>query len=64
MNKYNKDTDLDFSTKEKSFDAVKFKRKLQENVWKHSKANNSIEFMEYINKNAKKSYIYKNKKNL
>lgn len=42
-------------------DAVEFKRKLQENVWKHSNAKNSKEFMEYINKNAKKSKLYRTK---
>ena len=50
--------------KEKSFDAIKFKRKLQKNVWQHSKAKNSKEFMEYINKNARKSILYRaNKRN-
>jgi hypothetical protein len=47
-------------TKEnKTFDAIKFKRKLQKNVRNHSKAKNSKEFMEYINKNAKKSILYR-----
>jgi len=45
--------------KEKAFDAIKFKRKLQDNVWKRSKAKNSKEFMEYINKNARKSILYR-----
>ena len=53
---------LNKSSKEKTFDAIKFKRQLQENVWKHSKAKNSKEFMEYINKNARKSILYRAKK--
>jgi len=50
---------LSKKNKEKSFDAIKFKRKLQENVWKHSEAKNSKEYMEYANKNARKSILYR-----
>ena len=59
MNKEKKISNLKKSRKEKSFDAVKFKRRLQENVWQHSKAKNSKEFMEYVNNNARKSILYR-----
>jgi hypothetical protein len=49
----------EFSTEEKEFDAIKFKRKLQENLWKHSKAKNSKEYVEYVNKIASNSSITK-----
>ncbi|MDR3291713.1 MAG: hypothetical protein LBT10_06155 [Methanobrevibacter sp.] len=55
-----------FSTKEKEFDAMKFKRQLQDNVLKRYNPKNSQELMECINKNALKSPLhrkYKNSKN-
>ncbi|GAA5818385.1 MAG: conserved hypothetical protein [Methanobrevibacter sp. CfCl-M3] len=50
----------DFSTEKKEFNAIKFKRKLQENVWKNSGAKNLDEYVDYINKRAKKSAMGKN----
>ena len=44
---------------EKSFDAIKFKRKLQENSWKNSGANNLHEYVKYVNKNAAKSKLHR-----
>jgi hypothetical protein len=46
----------------KKFDCVEFKHKLQENLYKSSKAKNSKEYMEYINKIALNSPLFKNKK--
>jgi hypothetical protein len=43
---------------EKSFDCVKFKRQLQENVLKASKAKNSKEFIDFVNKVGTKSFLY------
>ncbi|GAA5818387.1 MAG: conserved hypothetical protein [Methanobrevibacter sp. CfCl-M3] len=50
---------FDFSTKEKDFDAIKFKRVLQENLLKRSGAKNSKEYVEYITKLASKSHVNK-----
>jgi hypothetical protein len=53
-------------SKEKEFDAIEFKRQLQDNVLKRYNVKNSREFMECINKNALKSSLhreYKNSKN-
>ncbi|MDR2545011.1 MAG: hypothetical protein LBD03_05630 [Methanobrevibacter sp.] len=50
---------FDFSTKEKDFDAIKFKRILQENLWKRSKAKNFKEYIDYVNEVASKSRVNK-----
>jgi hypothetical protein len=44
-------------TKKKNFDAVEFKRQLQENVWKNSGAKNTEELIEYINKRSLNSSL-------
>ncbi|KZX16257.1 hypothetical protein [Methanobrevibacter curvatus] len=44
-------------TKEKDFDCVKFKRQLQDNVWKSSGAKNTKELVDYINKQSLKSSL-------
>ncbi|MCL2687691.1 MAG: hypothetical protein FWE58_04075 [Methanobrevibacter sp.] len=49
--------------KEKSFDAIKFKRKLQENSWKNSGAKNLSEYVRYVNRNATKSKLHRKYKN-
>jgi hypothetical protein len=48
---------------EKKFDAIKFKRKLQDNVLKRCNPKNSREFMECINKSALKSPLHRKYKN-
>jgi len=67
MNKENKKfANLDKLNKEKEFDAIKFKRQLQDNVLKRYNSKNSYELIECINKNALKSSLhrkYKNSKN-
>jgi hypothetical protein len=50
------------SKDEKSFDCIKFKRQLQENVLKASKAKNSKEFVDFVNKVGKKSSLYRTNK--
>jgi hypothetical protein len=45
--------------KEKIFDCVKFKNELQENLLKKSGAKNINEFVNYINKLAQESSLYK-----
>ncbi|KZX12807.1 hypothetical protein [Methanobrevibacter curvatus] len=47
------------SSNEKTFDCIEFKRQLQENVLKASKAKNSKEFIDFINKVGIKSSLYK-----
>jgi hypothetical protein len=49
-------------TEEKILDAVKFKRELQDNLWKSSKAKNSKEYVDYINKIGSKSQLCRVKK--
>ena len=48
---------------EKKFDAIKFKRQLQDNVLKRYNPKNSHEFMECINKSASKSPLHRKYKN-
>ncbi|GAA5819386.1 MAG: conserved hypothetical protein [Methanobrevibacter sp. CfCl-M3] len=50
---------FDFSTKEKDFDAIKFKRILQENLWKRSKAKNFKKYIDYVNEVTSKSRVNK-----
>ncbi|MDR0319875.1 MAG: hypothetical protein LBI28_00085 [Treponema sp.] len=45
--------------KEKQFDCVKFKNKLQEKLLKDSGAKNLREYVEYANKVAQKSSLHK-----
>jgi hypothetical protein len=44
--------------KEKQFDCVKFKNKLQEKMLKNSGAKNLREYVDYANKLAKKSSLH------
>jgi hypothetical protein len=50
---------FDFSTEEKEFDAIKFKRVLKDNLWKRSKAKNSKEYLAYVKKVGKNSHVNK-----
>ena len=45
--------------KEKQFDCVKFKNKLQDNLLKKSEAKNLQEYVNYVNKVAQKSSLHK-----
>ncbi|MDR0913224.1 MAG: hypothetical protein LBM96_11615 [Methanobrevibacter sp.] len=47
---------------EKNIDALKFKRKLQENAIKRYKGKNFREIMDCINNNASKSILYRKSK--
>jgi hypothetical protein len=59
MSKENRNfSDFKNQSKEKKFDAIKFKRQLQDNVLKRYNPKNSYELMECINKNALKSSLY------
>ena len=51
MNK-DKKTDLDFSSKEKEFDCIVFKRKLHENLWNKSGAQTLKDYIDYVNKGS------------
>jgi hypothetical protein len=46
--------------KEKQFDCVKFKNELHENLLKKSGVKNIREYVEYVNKIAKTSDLYRN----
>jgi len=52
-------SNLNNLSKEKSFDAIKFKRQLQENSWKNSGAKDLHGYVKYVNKNATKSKLHR-----
>jgi len=45
--------------KEKEFDCVKFKEELYLNAWKKSGAANLREYVDYVNREARKSPLHK-----
>ena len=60
LNKENKKfSSLSKLSKEKKFDAIKFKNDLQSNLLKDSKAKNMREYVDYVNKIASKSQLNK-----
>ena len=59
MNKENKKFSNLNKLSKKKFDAVEFKHQLQKNLQKKSKAKNLKEYMEYINKTALKSPLFR-----
>jgi hypothetical protein len=48
--------------KKKQFDCVKFKNELQKNLLKNSGARNLREYVDYVNKLAKKSPLHRMEK--
>ena len=54
-----KSSNLNKLSTEKSFDAIKFKRQLQENSWKNSGAEDLHGYVKYANINATKSKLHR-----